>query len=105
MARRRRPHVPQRTCIGCRQVRPKREMIRVVRTSDAGVQVDTTGKRAGRGAYLCPQQTCWEAALAGGRLDHALRTRLTPEERETLMAFSATGSDGAGAGERARDDV
>lgn len=105
MARRRHLHVPQRTCIGCRQVRPKREMIRVVRTSDAGVQVDLTGKRSGRGAYLCPQQICWEAALGGGRLDHALRTRLTPEERETLMAFSASCSDGAGTGERARDDV
>jgi predicted RNA-binding protein YlxR (DUF448 family) len=105
MARRRRIHVPQRTCVGCRQVRPKREMIRVVRTPDGGVQVDTTGKRAGRGAYLCPQQTCWEAALAGGRLSHALKTHLTPSERETLLAFSDTYPDSAGTGERARDDV
>ena len=105
MARRRRIHVPQRTCVGCRQVRPKKQMIRVVRTPDVGVQVDPTGKRAGRGAYLCPQRTCWEAALEKGRLDHALKTHLTPEERETLMAFSATYPCTAGTGERARDDV
>jgi predicted RNA-binding protein YlxR (DUF448 family) len=105
MARRRRIHVPQRTCVGCRQVRPQREMIRVVRTPDAGVQVDLTGKRAGRGAYFCHRQTCWEAALAGGRLGHALRTHLTPGERETLLAFSATCPSSAGTGERARDDV
>lgn len=105
MARRRRIHVPQRTCVGCRQVRPKREMIRVVRTPDVGVQVDPTGKRAGRGAYLCPRQACWEAALAEGRLDHALRTRLTPQEREALMAFGTTCPGSAGTGERARDNV
>jgi len=90
MARRRRRHVPQRTCVGCRQVRPKREMIRIVRTPDAGVQIDPTGKLAGRGAYICPRQECWEAALAKGRLEQALKTRLTPQEREALVAFSAT---------------
>jgi len=96
MTRRRGIHVPQRTCVGCRQVRPKREMIRVVRTPDAGVQIDLTGKRAGRGAYLCPQSACWEAALTGGRLERALRTRLTPQEGEALMGFRTTWSGGAG---------
>ena len=89
MARQKRKHVPQRTCVGCRQVRPKGDMVRVVRTSDKGVQVDLTGKRAGRGAYLCPQQTCWEGALSRGGLEQALRTSLTSQEREALMAFSA----------------
>jgi len=105
MARRRRIHVPQRTCVGCRQVRAKKEMIRVVHTADVGVQVDPTGKRAGRGAYVCPRKACWEAALAGGRLDHALKTRLTPEEREALIAFSTTCSSDAGTGRGARDDM
>ncbi|MEA3346422.1 MAG: YlxR family protein [Chloroflexota bacterium] len=81
--------MPQRTCVGCRQVRPKREMIRVVRTPDEGVQVDPTGKKPGRGAYICPRRECWEAALAKGRLEHALRTHLTPQEREALRAFRA----------------
>jgi predicted RNA-binding protein YlxR (DUF448 family) len=73
-------------------------MIRVVRTSDGGVQVDPTGKRAGRGAYLCPRQVCWETALSKGWLERALRTRLTAQERDTLSAF------GAGMGTEARPD-
>lgn len=96
MTRRRGIHVPQRTCVGCRQVRPKRDMIRVVRTPDAGVQVDPTGKRAGRGAYVCPQAACWEAALTAGSLERALKTRLTALEEAALRAFSATCSGGPG---------
>ena len=99
MTRRRRFHVPHRTCVGCRKVRSKREMIRVVRTPDAGVQVDPTGKRAGRGAYLCRQRGCWETALAGGGLEGALRTGLTPQERETLMAFCDALAGSVDAGE------
>ena len=82
-----RKHVPQRTCVGCRQVRPKREMVRIVRTPDSGVEIDETGKRAGRGAYLCPKWECWEAALKGKRLEHALKVALTDEEREKLWQF------------------
>ncbi|MGQ9626890.1 MAG: RNase P modulator RnpM [Anaerolineae bacterium] len=80
-------HIPQRTCIGCRQVRSKREMIRVVRTPKEGVQIDHTGKKSGRGAYLCPNRTCWETALTKGRLAHALKTTLTAEEQSMLWAF------------------
>ncbi|HIC94687.1 MAG TPA: YlxR family protein [Anaerolineae bacterium] len=83
----RRKHVPQRTCVGCRQVRPKREMIRIVRTPDSGVEIDETGKRAGRGAYLCPKWECWEVALKKERLEHALKVTLTAEERERLWEF------------------
>lgn len=84
----RRKHVPQRTCVGCREVLPKRSLIRIVRSSD-GVQVDPTGKIAGRGAYLHNQQSCWERGLKGP-LAHALKTELTDEERERLAAFAAT---------------
>lgn len=83
----RRKHVPQRTCVGCRQVQGKRALIRVVRTSDQGVVIDPTGKRAGRGAYVCADQVCWDAALKG-RLEHALNTTLTPAEREALRTYS-----------------
>src|SRR5215469_671186 len=71
-------HVPQRTCVACRQVRPKRELIRVVRTPDGHVELDPTGKRSGRGAYLCARRSCWELALKKGRLEHELETTLTP---------------------------
>ncbi|MEW6046232.1 MAG: YlxR family protein [Bacillota bacterium] len=61
-----------RTCVGCRQVRPKRELIRVVRAPDGSVSVDSTGKRSGRGAYVCPRTACLEAARKGRQLERAL---------------------------------
>jgi hypothetical protein len=82
-------HVPQRTCIACRQVAGKRALLRLVRTEN-GVVVDATGKLSGRGAYLHPYQQCWKAVLRGGRIDQALRTKLNEEDRRALMAFMAT---------------
>ena len=81
-------HVPQRTCVGCREIRPKREMVRIVRTPDRGVEIDETGKKSGRGAYLCRRQECWEIALKKDRLEHALKTSLTDEERAALREFA-----------------
>ncbi|MFQ6117758.1 MAG: RNase P modulator RnpM [Candidatus Bipolaricaulia bacterium] len=83
-----RKHVPQRTCVGCREVRPKREMVRIVRTPDRKVEIDETGKRSGRGAYLCRRQKCWEIALQKDRLEHALKTSLTDEERAAFEEFA-----------------
>ena len=83
-------HVPMRTCIACRQERGKRELVRVVRTPEGAVQVDPTGKQAGRGAYLCRALPCWEQALQGARLAAALKTTLTAEQLATLRAFAAT---------------
>jgi uncharacterized protein len=84
----RRKHVPQRTCVGCREVLPKRSLIRIVRAPEA-VQVDTTGKLAGRGAYLHDRRPCWERGLKGA-LAHALKTEITDKDREYLLAFMAT---------------
>ncbi|MFQ6014322.1 MAG: RNase P modulator RnpM [Anaerolineae bacterium] len=84
----RRRRVPQRTCVGCRQVRPKREMIRIVRTPEGEVRIDETGKAAGRGAYLCLAQVCWESGLAKGRLERALKVTMTSEDRIALQEFS-----------------
>ena len=86
----RRKHVPLRTCIACRQNRGKRELVRVVRTPDTGVKIDQTGKMAGRGAYLCRARVCWSQALSGRRLDAALKTTVTAEDRAALEAFAAT---------------
>jgi predicted RNA-binding protein YlxR (DUF448 family) len=83
-----RKHVPQRTCVGCGQIRSKREMVRIVRTPDGGVEIDETGKRSGRGAYLCRRQECWEVALTKDRLEYALKTSLTDEERAALQEFA-----------------
>src|SRR5512138_3434193 len=81
-------HVPQRTCVGCREVLPKRKMIRLVRTSE-GAQVDPTGKLAGRGAYLHDRHECWDRALKGA-LGHALKTTLTMDDRARLEEYMNT---------------
>ena len=80
-------HVPHRTCVACRKVKPKRELIRLVRISDGGVEVDLSGKKAGRGTYLCAVRECWEVGLKCGRLEHALRTTLTQDNRQQLIRY------------------
>ena len=77
--------IPQRTCVACRQVRLKRELVRLVSVAGEMVEIDTTGKKTGRGAYLCPALDCWETGLKSGRLEYALRTSLTRENREQLI--------------------
>jgi len=56
-----------------------------VRISDESVEIDISGKKAGRGAYLCLAQECWEIGLKGGRLEHSLRTTLRQDNREQLI--------------------
>ena len=90
-------HVPQRTCVGCREVLPKRRMIRIVRTAE-GVRVDPTSKMAGRGAYLHDRRECWERGLKGA-LANALKTTLSVDERVNLEEFMSTLSEGAKPGE------
>lgn len=77
-------HVPQRTCVACREKRDKRALMRVVRTPDSGIVVDDTGKRSGRGTYLCDQPICWDKALNSKILDSALRAEVTVEEKAIL---------------------
>jgi predicted RNA-binding protein YlxR (DUF448 family) len=79
---------PQRTCIACRTTGDKRGLIRIVRGSE-GVEVDPTGKKAGRGAYLCERSECWREALKKNRLDAALKTRLSQDEKLKLNEFVA----------------
>jgi uncharacterized protein len=74
--------------VGCRTVMPKRQMVRVVRTSEE-VQIDLTGKLAGRGAYLHDRRECWEHAMRGG-LAHALKTDLSENDRTRLEDFMKT---------------
>ncbi len=78
-------HTPQRTCLACRRLGPKQELVRLVRVADGSVEVDTRGRKAGRGAYLCPAWQCWQAGLEGNRLEHALRTTLSQDNRQRLI--------------------
>ena len=80
--------VSQRTCVACREIRDKREMVRLVRASDNSVQVDVSGKKPGRGAYLCRTRECWEIGLRGSQLEHALRTTLIKNNREQLISYA-----------------
>jgi predicted RNA-binding protein YlxR (DUF448 family) len=84
----RRKHVPQRTCVACRQVRPKKELIRIVRSPEGDIEVDETGKKSGRGAYLCRNKACWEIALAKSKLEYALETEIRVEEKDRLWQHS-----------------
>ncbi len=86
----RRPkHVPQRTCIGCRETHAKWDLIRIVRTPE-GIFVDPSRKRPGRGAYLHARRSCWEQAFKRKVFGKALRTTLTPEDWARLRAFMET---------------
>ena len=90
---RRAKHVPQRTCVGCREVNAKRQLVRVVRTAGGQVEVDSTGKAAGRGAYLHERRACWSHALEKGSLDQALRMTITDADRNRLRAIGDQYSD------------
>jgi predicted RNA-binding protein YlxR (DUF448 family) len=86
-------HIPQRTCIACRTVRNKRELIRIVRTTGQRVEADSTGKQSGRGAYLCRQRECWETVLSNRhRLGQALKLEMEIrlEDLAQLREFAAT---------------
>lgn len=83
----RQKHIPQRTCIACKQVRPKRELIRVVRTPAGHIELDPTSKKSGRGAYVCARRSCWDIALKKGKLEREFETTLTDEDRAALEAY------------------
>ena len=83
-------HVPQRTCIGCREEQGKRSFVRIVRTADGRVTLDPTGKANGRGAYLHPTAACWVKALKGGTIANALKITPAKEDVEALRAFAST---------------
>jgi predicted RNA-binding protein YlxR (DUF448 family) len=83
-------HVPQRTCVACHQVKPKRELLRIVRTPQGRVEIDPGGKKSGRGAYLCANRSCWQAGLKKKRLEHELEVTLLEEDRLALEAYAAT---------------
>ena len=86
--------VPERTCVACGRVRPKRALVRIVRTPTGEVKVDLTGKVSGRGAYVCPEPPCAERGVKEGRLQHALETPVPEtfvEDLRKAVAVAAVG--------------
>ncbi|MBI4200750.1 MAG: YlxR family protein [Chloroflexi bacterium] len=84
-----RRHIPLRRCVVCRTQLPQRELVRIVKTPQGRVAVDTERKKtAGRGAYLCHTPTCWEQGLKKAKLDYALRQPMSAEDRQSLQEFA-----------------
>ncbi|MGC9521849.1 MAG: RNase P modulator RnpM [Anaerolineae bacterium] len=81
-------HVPLRTCVACRETKPKRDLVRIVLTPEGHITVDETGKQNGRGAYLCRRRLCWQKALQRGSLSRALRAQLSPQDIALLEAYA-----------------
>lgn len=77
-------HKPQRTCLACREVQEKKALIRIVRTPEKRVLLDSTGKANGRGVYLCRRPECLEKGLKKERLSYALKVPVTPEDIEAI---------------------
>lgn len=82
-------HVPVRTCVACREPGAKRGLTRIVRTPEGEVMIDPTGKRNGRGAYLCDKPGCWARALSSPVLSRALNVEFTQETRDYIKEFAA----------------
>jgi predicted RNA-binding protein YlxR (DUF448 family) len=77
--------VPQRKCVGCEQLKDKKDLIRVVRSPEGEISLDKTGKKAGRGAYVCPDKECIAKAVKGKRLDKALDKTISQDIYEMLL--------------------
>ena len=92
MAKKRGPakqkHIPLRTCVACRETKPKHDLIRIVMLADGTVVIDKRGKLNGRGAYLCRRHACWRRALERGLLSRALRAAPPPEAKDELEAYA-----------------
>mgnify|MGYP000985137371 CR=1 FL=1 len=83
--------IPMRMCVGCREMKPKKELIRVVRSPEGEISIDLKGKKSGRGAYVCYDASCLKRALKQKQLDRALEVTITEDIAQTL-----TQSIGAG---------
>ncbi|MBQ9326708.1 MAG: YlxR family protein [Clostridia bacterium] len=92
--------IPMRMCVGCREMKPKKELIRVVRSPEGSVSIDPTGKKSGRGAYVCRQGDCLQRAIRQKQLERQLETSLGEETaaqlQQTLeqVRLEETGNDG-----------
>jgi predicted RNA-binding protein YlxR (DUF448 family) len=77
--------VPQRTCLACRQVKAKREMLRIVKTPEGKMELDVSGKKEGRGAYVCRDCACWEKVKINRQLERALKTNISSEDLKKIF--------------------
>ena len=76
--------VPLRQCIGCGEMKSKKEMIRILKTEEEGIVLDATGRKNGRGAYICPSRECLEKAVKSRGLDRSFKMTVPKEVYQTL---------------------
>ena len=76
--------IPLRQCIGCGEMKNKKEMIRILKTAEGEITIDATGKKNGRGAYLCPSMDCYRKAGKGRGLERSLKMAIPKDVYETL---------------------
>ena len=86
--------IPMRQCLGCREMRPKKELIRVVRSPEGEISLDFRGKASGRGAYICPDAGCLKKAIKAKALERAFSTSIPTEIYEKLQEQMEGGKDG-----------
>ena len=75
---------PLRQCIGCQEMKSKKEMIRVIKTAEDEIMLDATGRKNGRGAYLCPSMECFKKAVKSKGLERSFKMAIPKEVYETL---------------------
>jgi len=85
--------LPMRKCTGCQESKPKKELIRVVHNKEGEISLDLTGKKAGRGAYICPNTECLKKARKIRGLERAFSCAIAPEVYDALTAALQEGSD------------
>ncbi len=86
--------IPMRQCLGCREMKPKRELIRVVRSPEGSISIDKKGKASGRGAYVCPNAECLKRAIKTKAISRAFDTEIPQEIYDRLMAEMEDSADG-----------
>ena len=82
--------IPQRQCVGCREMKDKRVLLRIVRTPEGEILLDSTGKKSGRGAYVCPDPECLKKACRSKALERAFDTAIPPEVYDALEGQMVT---------------
>ena len=85
--------IPQRQCMGCRERKAKKELIRVVRSPEGQVSLDFHGKKNGRGAYICPQMDCLKKAIRSKSLERSLEVPIPEEIYAQLEREMEAGTD------------
>ena len=86
--------IPMRQCVGCREMKPKKELIRVVRSPEGAISLDFRGKAPGRGAYLCPDAACLKKAMKAKALNRAFEMEIPQEIYEDLLVSMEEGDHG-----------